>query len=220
MSGNSIDKHQQIRNLLQSLEDPDVTQEQALQIARTLGEFSLELYDRLMIDPLTGVSSHEFFLNEIVPELSVYYSHPDQRRKDSKDYIIFVIDLNDLRVINNELGHAAGDEALRTLASILKASVRKYDWVVRHGDKSDEFMVVVKVGTEDTEELKDVIQDRISVTTAALSTDIQFAVGYAYASHYSSVDEVTKAADDAMYENKRVLKHNTIVIDDEIDITE
>jgi diguanylate cyclase (GGDEF)-like protein len=60
-----------------------------------------------------------------------------------------MIDIDDIRVINNTYGHLEGDNALRKLAAVIKTCVRSTDFASRYG--GDEFILATKVeyGIED-----------------------------------------------------------------------
>ena len=55
----------------------------------------------------------------------------------------FVLDLDDFKLVNDTLGHLAGDEVLKRIASILRSSVRNQDLVARVG--GDEFALLCAV---------------------------------------------------------------------------
>jgi diguanylate cyclase (GGDEF)-like protein len=55
---------------------------------------------------------------------------------------VLILDLDHFRTINDQLGHTAGDEALRRLASILKATARPQDLIGRWGD--EEFVILIE----------------------------------------------------------------------------
>jgi diguanylate cyclase (GGDEF)-like protein len=87
-----------------------------------------------MVDDLTGVFNRNFFNANVGIELG---------RTQRLGYPIglLIVDLDELKQINDKFGHPAGDEALKKVAKALKDSLREADWVARVG--GDEFAVVL-----------------------------------------------------------------------------
>jgi len=104
-----------------------------------LGRVELrELYERArldsLIDPLTGLGNHRAFQEELVRQVE------DARRQESPLSLI-LIDLDDLKQVNDELGHAAGDALLAEMGRLLGADARRSDRAFRIG--GDEFVVLM-----------------------------------------------------------------------------
>lgn len=116
------------------------------------------------------------------------------------------IDLDRFKAINDELGHAAGDELLVTAAERLRSVVRSDDIVGRIG--GDEFLVVCP-RVASTEEAIDIAERiaaslRREVELAGGSIDMRASVGVAWTSaDITNADELVARADAAMYESKR-----------------
>ena len=112
--------------------------------------------DELGIDPITGLKK----LDSLAPELKALITElnfkPDTESKarHPKLYSLMVValDIDNLRAFNNEKGHPVGDRALRTWADSIKKAVRDGDLVFRRGDKSDEFIVILRNEQEMDEE--------------------------------------------------------------------
>jgi len=91
-----------------------------------------EKLDKSDIDELTGCYNrnyYEKFKNE----------NFDSNRDDGKLGLVFV-DVNNLKAINDNLGHKAGDKRIQEVAIFLKSNFRKEDIVIRLG--GDEFVVI------------------------------------------------------------------------------
>jgi diguanylate cyclase (GGDEF)-like protein/PAS domain S-box-containing protein len=84
-------------------------------------------------DPLTGLPNRTLALDRLGQALA-------RRRRERIDVAVFVLDIDGFKLINDSLGHAAGDEVLLALAPRLNAAVRTTDTIARLG--GDEFVVV------------------------------------------------------------------------------
>ncbi|WP_245535070.1 GGDEF domain-containing protein [Leadbettera azotonutricia] len=84
------------------------------------------------IDSLTGIGNR-FAFNEFIDKLS--------RQSARESYSIAMIDLDHFKQINDTLGHAEGDNALRDMAAIIKGCIRHSDFAARYG--GDEFVIAV-----------------------------------------------------------------------------
>lgn len=134
-------------------------------------------------DALTGVLNRE-----------AYYI---ETRRDYKDITAVIsFDMNGLKVINDTYGHAAGDEALITLAFCLTRAIRTRQSVYRMG--GDEFVIVCrKTSKEDVKALIERIKKNISETEYTCS------IGYSYHEEGTiKLDELLKESDKQMYSDK------------------
>jgi len=110
---------------------------------------------------------------------------------------VSVIDLDGLKQVNDEQGHASGDELLRQTALALRYAVRDSDFVARLG--GDEFSVLgIQSGSADEED----VARRIRL--ALERRDIRASVGTASGGPASNHVELWRRADAAMYRQKRL----------------
>lgn len=89
---------------------------------------------RAMTDALTGL------LNRYGLQHILSHEHAEARRYD-RPLSCLMIDLDNFKLANDRYGHAAGDQALQQVASVLKEVVRKADTVFRYG--GEEFLVLL-----------------------------------------------------------------------------
>jgi diguanylate cyclase (GGDEF)-like protein/PAS domain S-box-containing protein len=98
-------------------------------------ELSKKLFYQASHDSLTGLVNRNAFEQYLQSVL-------DRAERNTVDNVIFYLDLDHFKIVNDTCGHLAGDELLRNVSKILKDNVRKYDTVARLG--GDEFAIVLE----------------------------------------------------------------------------
>lgn len=93
-----------------------------------------ELCDEALHDSLTGLFNRRFFDEALVQQIETAMRY-------KRDLSLVLFDLDGLKKINDDGGHAAGDEALRTFANHLRQTARQADLICRIG--GDEFAVIL-----------------------------------------------------------------------------
>jgi diguanylate cyclase (GGDEF)-like protein len=118
---------------------------------------------------------------------------------------IIVCDVDGLKIINDTLGHQAGDEIIRAAAHALTKGVRGLDAVARIG--GDEFAILLPGAERDTLEA---VCSRIKEAAKLHNTqkpDLPLYISFGYAIRYQpnfNTDEFFREADDFMYREKEV----------------
>ena len=116
------------------------------------------------------------------------------------DLVVFSVDVNGLKAVNDTKGHAAGDELIKGAAACLALSIGPKGKAYRTG--GDEFMAIVH--TESPESIREKIQEKASEWRGEYSDKLTMSVGYAaYADHPdATVDDLEHIADASMYVEK------------------
>lgn len=123
----------------------------------------------------------------------------DAERRRATISAVVSIDLNDLKKINDQFGHMAGDKALVVVADTIRKSVNFRSALYRTG--GDEFMILChKMSEESVQAMIADIRSRLE------ETEYRCAIGYAMCTPDCNFDHVCQVADDIMYENKRLIK--------------
>ena len=153
-------------------------------------------------DVMLPVLNRRAFLREVSRALALAERH------DAPSALIF-LDLNGFKAINDTHGHAAGDDALHHVASLLSAHVRETDAVGRLG--GDEFGIVLTLtGAEGAETKAHELADLIA-STPFTHDNKTLHVGAAWGCYPllggSKADEALAAADAAMYARKAEQKN-------------
>lgn len=132
---------------------------------------------------------------------------------------IVALDIDHFKAVNDRHGHAAGDQALRALATLLTEGSRQGDTVARSG--GEEFIVLMP-GAPQTAAVASAERLRRRLarlgTEAGLPAPITLSAGVAcYPTHGATLDEVIQRADRALYYAKNHGRNMVCVADDQAD---
>ena len=112
---------------------------------------------------------------------------------------IIVIDLNDLKYINDKFGHLKGDQMIQETVQIIKRTVRSNDLVARLG--GDEFGILnIETNLENTQKLANRISESLK------QAGINAAIGVAARQPGTDLQQTVVEADKQMYRHKRQIK--------------
>ncbi len=154
-------------------------------------------------DSLTGTMNRQFFMQRLEQMMS------DQNNRIP--LVLFMIDLDGFKEVNDTYGHEMGDWVLQQLAHRLKASVRQGDIVARFG--GDEFTIVLKnIASEET--VRDIATRMIeTITNVYVRGNIKISIGASigisrYPLESTTPKDLVGHADTAMYSVKQHGKNN------------
>jgi len=123
----------------------------------------------------------------------------DSKKYSKTDMAIISMDLNDLKFINDNYGHKAGDIALLSFAEVCRSLKSKKFILYRTG--GDEFMMLgVKASRQEADDLVNAIREKLRETPYACSFGVNM-----YKPE-DDFDQVVVKADEAMYADKRAYK--------------
>ena len=123
-----------------------------------------------------------------------------------------VFDLNNLKFINDTMGHSAGDKLIVNFAALLRSVLPEKDFVGRYG--GDEFMVIIHNTdkSEVHEILKRIYMEKDRLNSNGNELPIDFACGWAISDDYkdSTIQILFDRADSYMYKNKQLCKEQNL----------
>ena len=155
-------------------------------------ELEQQLTAQALHDPLTGLANRRLFADRVGSALG---------QRSTGVVTVLFLDLDDFKVVNDSLGHGAGDELLVTVARRLLSQVRAGDTVARLG--GDEFAVLLEQQVLPGEaeraaaRLIEVLHEPVVLGSTELRTRVS--IGIAPAQPGDTVEDVLRNADLAMY---------------------
>ncbi len=159
-----------------------------------------ELRRRALEDPLTGLANRALLSQQLEAELR-------HARRLGDQVCVLMLDLDRFKVVNDTLGHGAGDALLRRVAKRLAACVREEDLVARPG--GDEFTVLC-TRTDTDHAIAEVAQRLVDAVVEPFDEDgrevfVTVSIGVAVSERGAgTAEELLRDADAAMYRAKEL----------------
>lgn len=151
-------------------------------------------------DPLTGLYNRDAMQMHLAKAL-------ERSKRSNTKTVLFFIDLDDFKIINDTYGHEVGDQLLFVLASHLLEGLRESDCICRYG--GDEFVVITEGmnSISDLNKISQTIQNILNQTVClgnTLSIQSHASIGYAvFPDEATNADDLFRIADQSMYLNKQ-----------------
>lgn len=150
-------------------------------------------------DELTDVYNRRGFITLVQGEMEL-------AKRMKKGFILFLIDLDYLKKINDTYGHNYGDQTLKTIAECLKGTFRGYDIIGRLG--GDEFAVAAfNALLENAISIKERFLQKLKshpfTLEAPFSLTVSVGITHFDGSKLFTLDELLQQADEDLYQEKR-----------------
>lgn len=148
-----------------------------------------------VIDGLTGIYNRRKFMEEYEREFV-------RAKRYGEPFSLIVVDLDFLKKINDNFGHQAGDEAIKSVAAVMRQSCRTIDIPARYG--GEEFCLLLpNTDLELAEQIAERLRKLINECEIVGYGNISASIGVAcYPKHAPDPDALFQKADDALYKAK------------------
>ena len=160
-----------------------------------LGEARLfeQVRSMAVTDPLTGLSNYRRLINVLEAEL-------DRSRRTQRPFSVVLLDMDGLKIINDQYGHLTGSRSLVRIGKILRNHSRAIDTAARYG--GDEFAVVLpEAGKDIATRVVARIRERLSAEPERPALSVSAGVA-AFPEDGDTPEKLLGAADRALYAMK------------------
>jgi diguanylate cyclase (GGDEF)-like protein len=160
------------------------------------------------VDDLTGAFNRNYLNAHLENELN-------RARRLGYPLGLLIVDVDDLKKVNDRHGHLAGDELLKLVVCVLKESIRETDWVARYG--GDEFAVVLPGCSADQllgigKKLQSSMAGKLLELPKGRSIELSVSIGgTAYPEDVENVNDLVRVADQAELEAKQAGGNRVVV---------
>ncbi|MES2817540.1 MAG: diguanylate cyclase [Pseudomonadota bacterium] len=155
------------------------------------------LSNALARDSLTGLLKHADIKELVAVEL-------ERAMRSGQDTSVVMLDIDFFKKVNDNHGHAAGDNVIRALANLLRQRLRRVDSLGRYG--GEEFLAVLPDCSPDqAQQILDEIRERFAelrFSAAGNTFSVTFSAGIAATTSQSSARDLLERADRALYAAK------------------
>jgi len=151
---------------------------------------------KALTDAVTGLYNRNYW-EQIISDVTI---HPR-----TQNFSLILIDVDNLKEINDTYGHTAGDKAIEIVGQAIRKCIRKEDAGLRYG--GDEFIILLfNQDKKAAYRVIERIRKEISELAAGQGMNIQISAGAAYYDCLRNMGDIIKMADRDLYKEKRVKK--------------
>ncbi|MEM0979347.1 MAG: diguanylate cyclase, partial [Cyanobacteria bacterium P01_H01_bin.58] len=157
-------------------------------------------------DDLTGLPNRTLFLDRLNHALQIAHRHHERDNNLAfRKFAVLFLDLDDFRIVNDSLGHNAGDFLLSVVANRLDRCLRPGDTLAR--TSGDEFAILLEdiAGIDDITDVVEGLQNtlKLPITIESQEIFVSACIGIVMNTpHYSDAAQFLRDADTAMYQAK------------------
>lgn len=163
-----------------------------------IGRLQVALQELAVRDSLTGLYNRRYLDETLDREVS-------RARREGNPLSLVMLDIDYFKRVNDTYGHQVGDEVLRTLAATLSADIRAEDVPCRYG--GEEFLILLPNMPLETAMMRAeawrAAVEKLSIAHGNFQLTFTISLGVsAYPDHGKTPEELTRCADQALYQAK------------------
>jgi diguanylate cyclase len=183
--------------------------DKASELTQRVGELEDEmrrLSEEVSTDQLTQIANRRGLLQAFDAERS-------RLERGGGSLSVGLLDIDNFKRLNDELGHSAGDEALKSLAALVSSTLRPTDRVARYG--GEEFVVLLPdTPVDEGQQILTRLQRSLTgglFMHESKQVFVTFSAGVTAYRESEAIEQALERADQALYEAKRTGKNRTCV---------
>lgn len=207
------------RALASLREAKDTLEQRVRERTQELSWANAALAEQSLTDPLTGLRNRRYLIEQAPADVALVDRHyRDRQRKSGErsgenvDLLFLMLDIDHFKQINDQYGHAAGDQVLEQVCDVLNCGIRDSDTAVRWG--GEEFLVMARFTDAGfasclAERLRRAMARHRFELSGERNIELTCSIGYAqypvFPTHPDHVhwEEVVNVADQCLYAAKR-----------------
>lgn len=179
-----------------TIDEVNITDNMYYMITAVLEYPECENCRKALTDAVTGLYNRNYW-EQIISEVTL---HPR-----TQNFSLILIDVDNLKEINDTYGHTAGDKVIEIVGQAIKKCIRKEDAGLRYG--GDEFIILLfNQDKKAAYRVVERIRREISKLAAGQGMNIQISAGVAYYDSLRNMGDIIKMADRNLYKEKRIKK--------------
>ncbi|ODM26955.1 hypothetical protein A7W90_12435 [Clostridium sp. Bc-iso-3] len=185
-----------LENYHVTIDEVNITDNMYYAITAVLEYPKCENCRKALTDAVTGLYNRNYW-EQIISDVTL---HPR-----TQNFSLILIDVDNLKEINDTYGHTAGDKVIEIVGQAIKKCIRKEDAGLRYG--GDEFIILLfNQDKKAAYRVVERIRREISELAAGQGINIQISAGVACYDCLRNMGDIIKMADRDLYKEKRVKK--------------
>lgn len=172
-----------------------------------LEQLNAQLYELATTDGLTKLYNRRHFLETVKKQFI-------RQQRDGLPSTLLMLDIDHFKLVNDRYGHAMGDEVIKSVASTLEGSLRKYDVVGRMGGE-EYAMMLVGCSTGSAFEIANRLCDEIAsmdITYNEITINVTISIGLSQPNpEDTKVEQSIHRADQALYQAKEAGRNRVVI---------